>query len=69
MCWCAKVLNLRELFFDLRLRTFVSKVLKLICFSVLSKVLKLICFSVFFILGVAAWGPWAQATPGMEKKP
>ena len=38
---CAKVLNLRELFFDLRLRTFVSKVLKLICFSVLSKVLKL----------------------------
>ena len=23
--------------------------------------------SVFFILGVAAWGPWAQATPGMKK--
>ena len=44
-----------ELFFDLRLRTFVSKVLKLICFSV------------FFHSGGAAWGPWAQATPGMNK--
>ena len=45
----------------------MSKVLKLICFSVVSKVLKLICFSVFFILGVAAWGPWAQATPRTKK--
>ena len=33
----------------------------------MSKVLKLIRFSVFFILGVAAWGPWAQATPWMKK--
>ena len=24
-------------------------------------------FSVFFILGGAAWGPWAQAPPGMKK--
>ena len=23
--------------------------------------------AVFFIPGVAAWGPWAQATPGMKK--
>ena len=22
--------------------------------------------AVFFILGVAAWGPWAQANPGMK---
>ena len=42
-----------------RLRTFVSKVLKLICFGVLSKVLKLICFSVFFILE----GPPGAAGP------
>ena len=24
-------------------------------------------FSVSFILGGAAWGPWAQAPPGMKK--
>ena len=24
-------------------------------------------FSVFFILGGAAWGPWAQAPPGMKE--
>ena len=41
-------------FFDLSIRTFVSKVLKLILFLSLSKVLKLICFSVFFILGGAS---------------
>ena len=45
----------------------MSKVLKLICFSVLSKVLKRICFSVLFILRGAAWGPWAQAPLRMKK--
>ena len=52
------------IFFELNIRTFASKVLKLILFLSLSKVLKLICFSAFFILG-AAWGRSDQA-PGLS---
>ena len=50
------VFRLRALL-DLRLTTFVSKDLKLICFSASSKVLKPNCFSTFsafFILGARA---------------